>query len=85
MLAVDVVEEQVERANALAQPGLDVSPFVGRDDPRHQVEGEGALAISSFGSHREGDAARPLDHLAKHDLAGEASMPICSRAVRTGR
>ncbi|MCW1777513.1 hypothetical protein NB693_24765 [Pantoea ananatis] len=36
--AVDVADEQVERAHALLQPGLGALPFVQRDHPRGQVD-----------------------------------------------
>ena len=40
---VDVGEEPLEREDALAYPGLDDGPFVGVDDPGHQIEREGPL------------------------------------------
>jgi hypothetical protein len=41
---VDVVDEAVERADALHQPALDVVPLGRGQDPRHEVERERAVA-----------------------------------------
>ena len=43
LLVVDVVDEEVERADALLQPRLDDRPLVGRDEARDQVERQDAL------------------------------------------
>ena len=40
LLVVDVVQEEVQRADALLQAAFQQSPFVRRDDARDQVEGE---------------------------------------------
>ena len=40
---VDVVQEQVQRREALGQAALDEVPFRGRQDPREEVEGEDPL------------------------------------------
>jgi hypothetical protein len=40
---VDVVDEAVQRADALSDAALDVRPFRGRQDARHEVERERAL------------------------------------------
>ena len=60
LLVVDVVDEAVERGDALAQAALHLSPFVGRDDARNQVEGDqalGAVAVLVLRAvDREGDA-----------------------------
>ena len=56
LLVVDVVDEAVERADALLQPGLDQPPLVGRDQARDEVEGEDALgALLLVGVDGEGD------------------------------
>src|SRR6185503_12629152 len=43
LAVVDVVDELVERVDALLQPALDPVPLLRRDDARHEIEGEGAL------------------------------------------
>ena len=53
---VDVVQEQVERGDALDQPALDRAPFGGGDDARHEVVGEDPLGGPPPAVHREGDA-----------------------------
>jgi hypothetical protein len=57
---VDVVDEVVERADALRESALDLGPLVGGDDPRHQVEREGPVGDGALGRRQvEGD---PLAH-----------------------
>ena len=46
---VDVVDELVERADALRQAALDRRPLGRRDDPRHEVERERAVADRPVG------------------------------------
>ena len=50
LVVVDVVDEQVQRADPLLEAALDPVPFGGRDDPRDDVErkdplGAGAVAV----------------------------------------
>ena len=49
---VDVVEEGLEHAHPLLHAGLDGAPLGLLDDPRHDVEREGALLAGEV----EGDA-----------------------------
>ena len=56
LVVVDVVEEEVERGDALAQPALDVLPLGARDDARDQVEREDALEPLLLAVDGEGDA-----------------------------
>jgi hypothetical protein len=44
MGVVDVVDEGVERADALGQPALDRRPLGGGEDPRDEVQGPRAVA-----------------------------------------
>jgi len=53
---VDVVEEGVERAHALAQPGLQHRPLGRGDDARHDVERDQALGAFLLAVDGEGDA-----------------------------
>ena len=46
---VDVVDERVQRADALGQAALDRAPLVRRDDPRDEVERERAVAHRAVG------------------------------------
>ena len=54
---IDVVEEQVERANALLEAARDAIPFVRDDDARDEVEGHDLLHPLGPLVHREGDPA----------------------------
>ena len=56
LVVVDVVEEGVEGVDALDHPGFDDRPFVGRDDPRHDVERDQALDAAFLAVDVEGDA-----------------------------
>jgi hypothetical protein len=58
LLVVDVMEEQVERANALLEPALDPFPLLGEDDPRDQIEGHDLFEAARILVHRERDPAR---------------------------
>ena len=53
---VDVVDEGVERADALGQAALDRDPLVRRDDARHQVQREGPVLGAVLAGQLEGDA-----------------------------
>jgi hypothetical protein len=59
---VDVIDEVVERADALRQPALDPRPLGGRDDARHEVERERAVAHRSIGVRSGGVERDPLLH-----------------------
>ena len=37
LLVVDVPEKEIERVDPLREPGLDLPPLSGRDDPRHRI------------------------------------------------
>ena len=57
LVVVDVVDEQVQRLDPLAQPALDARPLVARDHPRDDVERPGAVDRAAFlGVDGEGDA-----------------------------
>ena len=46
LLAVNVVEERLERSNALHDPALDAGPVLRRDDARDEAEGEDLLGAA---------------------------------------
>ena len=52
LLVVDVVDEQVQRRDALLQPALDAVPFVELDDPRDDVERPDLLGARPRGRRR---------------------------------
>ena len=54
--AVDVVEEEVERLDALLEPAVQPLPFVRRQDAREHVEGDQALGRVGVAIDGEGDA-----------------------------
>ena len=49
-------EEGVQRAHALLEPRLQARPLVGRQDPRHDVEGDQPLGALVLAVDGEGDA-----------------------------
>ena len=55
---IEVVQEQVERPDALLQAALDVLPLGRRDQARHQVEGHDLLDALGALVDGEGDATR---------------------------
>ena len=65
LLVIDVVDEQVERADALLQAALDAAPFRGRDDPRHDIERKDPLGAGAVAVDVEGDA-----HVQERALGG---------------
>ena len=68
---VDVVDEGVERADALRQAALDRDPLVGRDDPRDEVQREGAVLGAVLAGQLEGDALLHEDGVAPAPGGGE--------------
>ena len=57
--SVDILEEQVERARALRQAGLEPAPFGARDETRHDVERDEPLGGVLVAVDAEGDADAP--------------------------
>ena len=55
-LVIDVLEEQIERGDALRQAALDDVPVTGRHDARQQIVREDALGRLVAAVDREGDA-----------------------------
>ena len=68
---VHVVEELVERADPLREPGLHHGPLVGRDDPGEQVHREGALEAVLVAAQGEGDALGAERGVAQAGPAGQ--------------
>ncbi len=52
---VEVVDEQVEGLDPLLEAGLDLAPFVVRNDPRHDVEGKDPFGPLFVTVDTEGD------------------------------
>jgi len=67
---VDVVQEHVQRANALAQPGLELAPLFRRDDARDDVERDQPLGASRLAVDGEGDADAPEHEVGLGALVG---------------
>jgi hypothetical protein len=53
---VDVVDEEIERVDALLEAALDRGPCRRADDPGHQIEWKDALRALSVAVHVERDA-----------------------------
>ena len=60
---IDVVDELVQRVDALPQPALDPVPLLGADDAGNEVEREEPLGAGGVAVDVEGDA-----HLHEHAL-----------------
>ncbi len=56
LFVIDVVDEGIQRAHALLEPRLQGAPFILRNDPRDDVEGDQPLGVAAFAVDREGDA-----------------------------
>jgi hypothetical protein len=56
LIVIDVVQEHVERLDALTQPGTQGFPFGGRNDARNDVERNQPLLARFLAIHGEGDA-----------------------------
>ena len=56
LLVVDVVEEEIQRGDALDEAGLEFFPFGGGDDAGQEVEREDALRALGIAVNVEGDA-----------------------------
>jgi hypothetical protein len=55
-VVIDVLEEQIERGDALDDAGFDLRPLRRRQDTRDDVEGQDAINYVTFGVDGECDA-----------------------------
>src|SRR2546428_7858265 len=62
LFVIDVVDEQIQRVNALAQTAIDLSPFIGRNDPGNDVEWKDLLSAGLVAVDIKGHA-RPKQGL----------------------
>ena len=69
LVVVDVVDEQIQRFDALAQAGLDAGPLVVADDPRQYVERPDLLDPGLVAVDVEGNA-----HVAEVQLRGDLAV-----------
>lgn len=83
---VEILEEAVQRGDALDHPGIDPFPVRRRDDPRQEVHREGALDPRIVAVDGEGDPRRteqrvtdPFAPLEFHPR--EAPQPLDQRPV----
>jgi len=76
LLAVDVADEQVQRAHALLEPGLGDFPFLARDHPWDQVERQRAVDVAAVRVHGEGDA---------HDAGDDIGSQLAFCDLKTGQ
>ena len=53
---IDVVDEEVQRADALLEAPLDPVPFGRRHDPRDEIEGKDPLGAGAVAVHVERDS-----------------------------
>ena len=71
LVVVDVADEGIERLDALPQARFERGPFVGRQDARNDVEGNGAFGAGIVAVDREGDAHPPENQVGFGALAGQ--------------
>jgi hypothetical protein len=69
LLVIDVVDEQVQRGQALDQTGLDGLPFAPRDDPGQDIEGPGPVDVLPLAVDGEADP-HLQDRMVRRLLAG---------------
>ena len=81
---VNVVQEQVQRADALFQAAFEQGPFVGRDDARDQVEGKNFLRAAVIVVDRERDALRQEGRVGEGTLALELVLAHALEAFEEG-
>ena len=85
LTVIDVVDEQVERADALLQPALDDLPLMGRDQARDEIERKYALGpLLGIGIDRERDALvqeRTIGELAGPRQIGRGQLSEIMRQV----
>ena len=77
LVVVDVVDEVVERVDALFEPALDPLPLLGAHDAGDQVERKNALRAGGVAVDVEGDA-----HLQQQTLGGTLAaqqLPVFER------
>ena len=72
LVVIDVVQEHVERLDALAQARLHRLPFGRRDDARNDVEGNQALLARLLAINGKGDADAMKGQIGLGPLAGDA-------------
>ncbi len=72
LVVIDVVQEQVERPDPLAQAGLQRLPFGRRDDARDDVERDQPLLAGFLAIDGEGDADAVEGEVGFGPLAGDA-------------
>ena len=70
LLVIEVVQEHIQRGDALHQPALDVLPLGARDDARDGIEGHDPLRALVVAIDGEGDA------LIEEGLRREAILPL---------
>jgi hypothetical protein len=56
LVVIDVVQKAVERLHPLLEPALEHAPFAGRNDPRHDVEGDQPFSAGVLAVDCKGDA-----------------------------
>ena len=60
---IDIVQEGVQGAGALADAPVQYTPFIGGEDARQQVEGNEPFGIAAFAIDGESDADAPENRL----------------------
>ena len=89
---VEVVDEDIQGAQALLQAGLDLLPFASGKDARDDVKGPGAVDVARFRIDGEGDAHGQDRGLGRLAAGGEGILPvnigatlfICTKMVQYG-
>ena len=88
-VVIDVLQEQVQRGDALGQAALEHVPLGGGDDPGNQVVGEDPLGALAAAVDGEGDAlvqeGEIGGRLALVHLAGADGLQAVVERLRTAR
>ena len=81
---VEIVEEAVEDGHPLYQPGLDMAPLIGGDDPGHQVHRPGALETALVTGDGEGDAERAKERIEQPETVAELGVSDLGETIHQG-
>jgi hypothetical protein len=80
LIVVDVVDEFVQRMDALPESPFEPVPFLGANDARHEIERKRALGPGSVAVHVEGDPELHQDPLGR--LLTPLELTVAQRADR---
>ena len=71
LIVIDIMQKEIQGAQALLQPPLNQAPLVSRNDARHKIERHDALRALIAAVNREGDALVEVGHFRQSPLGLE--------------